>query len=143
MRATNPALVMVAANGGTSASAGTSRKGVRVAFAVKRQLGTAVERNRIKRRLRQALVNAIGSEAKGTDLLIIPKPKAFTLCFSDLQQAVAQCLAKVVGGKSSRVATASKATSRATSRATTVTASQETTRKVSNGKTNKTQITDK
>jgi len=89
IKTANSALILVAGENLTN-------ENVRVAFAIKKQLGSAVERNRIKRRIRQILVSALKPTNKGKDLLIIAKPKAFGLSFEALEQAMSGCLAKVM-----------------------------------------------
>jgi ribonuclease P protein component len=60
---------------------------IRVVFAVAARLGAAHERNRIKRRLREALfaVLKVGEvKASGFDLAILPKKEVADLPFADL-----------------------------------------------------------
>lgn len=62
----------------------------RIGFTVGKALGGAVQRNRIKRRLREA-VRLNGFEASlAVDVVINPKPSVLTMDFSDLQGEVAK-----------------------------------------------------
>lgn len=57
----------------------------RFGFTVTRKMGNAVTRNRIKRRLRQAVAQAASAHAlKGHDYVIISRHKALDCPFSDL-----------------------------------------------------------
>jgi ribonuclease P protein component len=74
--------------------------GARVGFTVGRVLGGAVERNRIKRRLREAVRrSALGA---AVDVVINPKKSVLTVEFSVLLEEVGRALdliAKKLGGK--------------------------------------------
>jgi len=64
--------------------------GPRIGFTVGKALGGAVQRNRIKRRLREA-VRLNGFEAGlAVDVVINPKRSVLTMDFSDLQGEVAK-----------------------------------------------------
>jgi ribonuclease P protein component len=79
---------------GASPHGAVPEKGARVGFTVGRVLGGAVERNRIKRRLREA-VRLRRSVLKGTgavDVVINPKKSALTLEFSLVLEEVGRAL---------------------------------------------------
>jgi len=63
--------------------------GARVGFAAGRTLGGAVERNRIRRRLREA-VRLCGSRSGAVDLVISPKKTLRTVEFTELLREVEQ-----------------------------------------------------
>jgi ribonuclease P protein component len=65
--------------------------GPRIGFTVGRVLGGAVERNRIKRRLRQA-VRGHGSIRAAVDVVIHPKKSVLTVEFQELQNEVSRGL---------------------------------------------------
>ncbi|MFM2183371.1 MAG: hypothetical protein RJB61_1665 [Actinomycetota bacterium] len=68
----------------------------RVAFSVGRALGTAVVRNRVRRRLRAAVqsVSAAGRMPAG-DYLIGARPEAATQSFADLSADLARVIERV------------------------------------------------
>jgi len=76
----HPLLVLVAARSEPPQS--------RVAFSAGKRVGRAVERNRAKRRLREAVRPLLGSLAKGWDLLLIARTGAVTADYADLSAAV-------------------------------------------------------
>jgi ribonuclease P protein component len=65
-------------------------KGARVGFTVSKALGGAVQRNRIRRRLREAVRLGNFSTGAGVDVVINPKRSAMTADFGDLQGEVAK-----------------------------------------------------
>ena len=69
--------------------------GPRVGLTVGRVLGGAVERNRIKRRLREAVRANLGQLSAPVDVVINPKKSAMTAKFAALRQEVAQAFAKI------------------------------------------------
>lgn len=59
----------------------------RVGFTVTKKNGNAVKRNRIKRRLREAVrVGLTGDMASGTDYVIVARPEALKASFARLTQ---------------------------------------------------------
>ncbi len=66
--------------------------GARIGFTVGRVLGGAVERNRIKRRLREAVRQRRSVLQGGADVVINPKKSVLTLEFSVLLEEVGRAL---------------------------------------------------
>jgi ribonuclease P protein component len=75
--------------------------GPRVGLTVGRVLGGAVDRNRIKRRLREAVRYNLASLPIAVDVVINPKKSALTAEFNVLQDEVARAF-QVIGEKVSR-----------------------------------------
>jgi ribonuclease P protein component len=75
--------------------------GPRFGLTVGRVLGGAVQRNRIKRRLREAVRYNLASLALAVDVVINPKRSALTTEFSVLKDEVARAF-QVIGEKESR-----------------------------------------
>jgi ribonuclease P protein component len=73
----------------------------RVGLTVGRVLGGAVDRNRIKRRLREAVRYHLAALAVGVDVVINPKKSALKAEFNVLQDEVARAF-RVIGEKESR-----------------------------------------
>jgi ribonuclease P protein component len=67
----------------------------RVGFTVGRVLGGAVARNRIKRRLREAVRRNLRSLAAPVDLVINPKKSVLALDFAQLESEVARAFEKI------------------------------------------------
>ena len=72
----------------------------RVGFAVSRQLRNAVQRNRVRRRLREAFRAARAAAPARAALVIIGRPAALTASFEALQGQVRQALAAIPGSRS-------------------------------------------
>lgn len=79
---------------GASPEAALPEESARVGFTVGRVLGGAVERNRIKRRLREAvrLRRAVLKGAGAVDVVINPKKSVLTLGFSVVLEEVGRAL---------------------------------------------------
>ena len=70
--------------------------GVRVGFTVGRVLGGAVERNRLRRRLREAVRLSLPSAAlAGIDMVIQPRKSALAADFAGLQRQIAAALGAI------------------------------------------------
>jgi len=67
----------------------------RVGFTVTRALGNAVERNRIRRRLREAARLNLGRLGNAVDVVIHPKKSALAASFAELQDEVARAFEKI------------------------------------------------
>ena len=67
----------------------------RVGFTVGRVLGGAVVRNRIKRRLREAVRRNLHALATPVDLVINPKKSVLTLDFAELEQEIGRAFEKI------------------------------------------------
>ena len=72
----------------------------RVGFAVSRQLRNAVQRNRARRRLREAFRSARTAAPARAALVIIGRPAALTVPFESLLGQMRQALAAVPGPRS-------------------------------------------
>lgn len=76
----------------------TDLPAVRVAVASSRAVGGAVQRNRARRRVREALRVALAPRDRsgGADLLVIARPAALSATAGDLRQAVERELDRVL-----------------------------------------------
>lgn len=76
--------------------AGIADRSPRVGLTVTKKLGSAVHRNRIKRRLRSLLRELVPVAAKpGFDYVVIARPLAETLDFDELRQSLTSAFARV------------------------------------------------
>jgi ribonuclease P protein component len=64
--------------------------GPRIGLTVPKALGKAVDRNRIKRRMRVAVVRALPSLTVAVDVVLHPKSSVLTLPFATIEQEVAE-----------------------------------------------------
>ena len=85
--------------------------GLRVGFTVGRALGGAVQRNRMKRRLREAVRMTLPAEAIAADVVINPKKSLLTTDFAAVRNEVTRAFA-VIEQKLSRKVDAGTATNR-------------------------------
>ena len=76
--------VIAAGPGATDASSGSSP--ARVGFVVSRAVGTAVVRNRVKRRLRAAMAERVAGLRPGTLVVVRAQPAAATATAAVLRQ---------------------------------------------------------
>ena len=72
-----------------------SEAGPRIGFTVSRALGGAVERNRMKRRLREATREAWGEFSSSVDVVVNPKKSVLTADFSTLVDEMRKALTVV------------------------------------------------
>jgi len=77
---------------GDSSQGAVGEKGARIGFTVGRVLGGAVERNRIKRRLREAVRLRLAMLKGAVDVVINPKKSVLTLEFSVVLEEVGRAL---------------------------------------------------
>jgi ribonuclease P protein component len=73
--------------------------GPRVGFTVGKVLGGAVDRNRIRRRMRSAVRNHLRELARPLDLVLHPRKSVLTLEFSQLDAEIMQVFAAVQRGR--------------------------------------------
>ncbi len=75
-----------------SEAASGDRPSLRVGFTVGRVLGDAVERNRIKRRMRAAVRNGWPQQEAPVDVVFNPRKSVLSLPFADVAQEVSRGL---------------------------------------------------
>jgi ribonuclease P protein component len=73
--------------------------GPRVGFTVGKILGGAVDRNRIRRRMRSAVRNHLRELARPLDVVLHPRKSVLTLEFSQLDAEIMQVFAAVQRGR--------------------------------------------
>jgi ribonuclease P protein component len=73
--------------------------GARVGFTVGKVLGGAVERNRIRRRMRAAVSRHMAELVKPLDLVLHPRKSVLTMKFAQLDAEIGQVFAAVQRGK--------------------------------------------
>ena len=68
----------------------------RIGFTVSKQVGNAVERNRVRRRLREIVRLSAGEAMRdGHDYVLIGRRSALALPFTDMQQQLASALQRI------------------------------------------------
>lgn len=73
--------------------ANNKRRGTRCGFVVGKRIGNAVERNRARRRLREAVRLVFDRITPGWDLVVVARtPAILTLAFTELQAIIEQLL---------------------------------------------------
>jgi ribonuclease P protein component len=70
----------------------TGRDTTRIGLATPRALGGAVERNRLRRRLRELIRERYRTLPAGWDLLVVARPEAVRATFAELREALASVL---------------------------------------------------
>lgn len=74
---------------------GDPTRAPRVGLTVTKKVGTAVERNRIRRRIREALrIKAAGDMAPGTDYVIVARREVLGATFAQLSAELSRRLAR-------------------------------------------------
>lgn len=86
LRRNHPLLHLYAANTGGAHA--------RFAIAVSARLGNAVVRNRVRRRIREAIRGQLAYVQPGWDFLFVVRDRAVTASFQDLESAVAALLSR-------------------------------------------------
>jgi ribonuclease P protein component len=98
-RVSRPGFVLQALSPGGS----QGNRAPRFGFTVTNKIGNAVVRNRIRRRLREAVRLAAGAEAKpGTDYVLIGRRAALTLQFDQLVTDLLSGLAALSGSREAK-----------------------------------------
>ena len=87
MKTVTPSFVLVAAE--------SELEGFGVAFAVKRRVGSAVDRNRIRRRLRHLLAESLPPPKRGMDFLLIARRSALSKPWQRLKEEMRAALGKL------------------------------------------------
>lgn len=74
----------------------------RVGFTVPRALGSAVERNRIRRRMREAARLNLRAAGQAVDVVIHPKKSALRIDFAELREEIARAFERIQSPVASR-----------------------------------------
>jgi ribonuclease P protein component len=77
----------------------SGREGPRVGFTVGKVLGGAVERNRIRRRMRAAVRRRLAELVQPLDVVLHPRKSVLTLKFSELEAEIGRVFTAVQQGK--------------------------------------------
>jgi ribonuclease P protein component len=78
----------------TYVTPGDPSRPARFGFIVSKQVGSAVVRNTVRRRLKAVCAGALPSVRDGVDVVIRALPGAATAAYADLDAEVTRCLAK-------------------------------------------------
>jgi ribonuclease P protein component len=81
----------------TYSSASGEDRSARFGFIVSKQVGTAVVRNSVRRRLKAVCAEALPAVQPGADIVIRALPHAGTAPYSELRAEVARCLTRSAG----------------------------------------------
>jgi ribonuclease P protein component len=77
----------------------TERPGTRIGLSTPRTLGGAVQRNRVRRRLRDLVREQLKATDSGWDLLLIARPEAAAASYTELREALRSLLERSgIGG---------------------------------------------
>src|SRR6056297_883342 len=94
-----PAAGRVSQGEGEKPQQGGQQSGARFGFTVTKKIGNAVRRNRVRRRLKAAILRCLGDETccirADTDYVIIARDAAFGAAFDDLCAALSVAMGKV------------------------------------------------
>ncbi|MDT0157822.1 ribonuclease P protein component [Microbacterium sp. ARD32] len=82
----------------TSALPSASARAPRFGFIISKQVGTAVVRNTVRRRLKAVCAEFLQTVPEGTDVVIRALPASASADFSELRADVARCLDRVLPG---------------------------------------------
>ena len=82
----------------TSVLAGAQQRPPRFGFIISKQVGTAVVRNSVRRRLKAVCAEFLETVPEGTDVVIRALPASATAEYSALRADVARCLDRQIGG---------------------------------------------
>lgn len=77
-------------------STGESRQ-ARFGFIISKQVGNAVERNTVRRRLKALCAQAVDQVPQGTDVVIRALPASATATFAELSADVNRCFGRLGG----------------------------------------------
>ena len=78
-------------------------RAARFGFIISKQVGTAVVRNTVRRRLKAVCAEALPRVPEGTDVVIRALPASATADFGDLRTDVTRCLQRFSDSASVRV----------------------------------------
>lgn len=70
-------------------------RAARFGFIISKQVGTAVVRNTVRRRLKAVCAEALPTVPEGTDVVIRALPASATASFAELRADVTRCLSKL------------------------------------------------
>jgi ribonuclease P protein component len=77
----------------------TGRREARIGLSTPKALGGAVQRNRVRRRLRELVRERLGDIGAGWDLLVIARPEAASASHAELREALRSLLERSgIGG---------------------------------------------
>ena len=71
------------------------QRAARFGFIISKQVGGAVVRNTVRRRLKAVCAAELGSVPQGTDVVIRALPASATATFDELRADVTRCLARL------------------------------------------------
>lgn len=77
-------------------------RGARFGFIISKQVGTAVVRNSVRRRLKAVCAEALDRVPEGTDVVIRALPASATASYAELSADVNRCLGRLAGGGPAR-----------------------------------------
>ena len=81
----------------TSVLPGGEERAPRFGFIISKQVGTAVVRNTVRRRLKAICAELRDTVPQGTDVVIRALPASATADFGDLRADVTRCLHRLIG----------------------------------------------